>query len=259
MLTGSHHPPETVLGTATEKDVPVMLANTDTLATIDRAEEVVRSGRTRDERTVTRMRERLVEHSTIEQHLKADSTENPQLLSDQPCCRIDRRRISTHRLSTVDHLQGALVVDRAKGYVETPMAIIDLARTEVVTVSPTTSIDDVGAILRDEDVGSVVVIEDNRPVGIVTDRDLAVNVLAEGHSPEGMTAEDVMTADLFTIDADAGIYETLRAAADANVRRIPVTEGDELVGIVTLDDIIVLLANEFAEVADIIQAESPPY
>ncbi|MDY6817866.1 MAG: CBS domain-containing protein [Halobacteriales archaeon] len=139
------------------------------------------------------------------------------------------------------------------------MAIIDLARTEVITVSPATSIAEVGRILRDEDVGSVVVTDGNRPVGIVTDRDLAVKVLAEGHAPESMTAEDVMTADLFTIDADAGIYETLRAATEVNVRRIPVTDGDELAGIVTLDDIIVLLANEFAEVSNIIQAESPPY
>jgi CBS domain-containing protein len=56
-----------------------------------------------------------------------------------------------------------------------------------------------------------------------------------------------------------GIYEAILAATDAGVRRIPVVDGDELVGIVTLDDITVLLARELNDVAGVIQGESPPY
>ncbi|MDY6817869.1 MAG: phosphotransacetylase family protein [Halobacteriales archaeon] len=69
ILTGGHHPPETVLGKATEKGVPIMTVTTDTLTTVERAEEIVRSGRTRDEHTVRQMRDLLAEHSTIDQLL----------------------------------------------------------------------------------------------------------------------------------------------------------------------------------------------
>jgi signal-transduction protein with cAMP-binding, CBS, and nucleotidyltransferase domain len=114
--------------------------------------------------------------------------------------------------------------------------------------------------MRDESVGSVVITTDASPVGIVTDRDLATRVLAEGTDSTELTAEDVMTADLCMVGPDAGFYEAAAVMSDNGVRRLPVcSEDDELVGIITADDLTELLADEQQQLARIIQAQRPSY
>jgi len=138
------------------------------------------------------------------------------------------------------------------------MTIRQISRTDVVTVDPDTPVPDVAATMGDHSIGSVVVTEAGTPTGLVTDRDIGLGVW-EHDDPTNVTAAEVMTADLVTVDVETGIYDALRTAEGANVRRLPVVDGDELYGIVTLDDFVVLLSGEFDSVADIIQAESPPY
>jgi CBS domain-containing protein len=138
------------------------------------------------------------------------------------------------------------------------MTIRQISRTDVVTADPDTPVTEVAATMRDRGVGSVVVTEAGTPTGLVTDRDIGVGVW-EHDDPASVTATEVMTADLVTVDVETGIYDALRTAEEANVRRLPVVDGDELYGIVTLDDFVVLLSGEFESVADVIQAESPPY
>lgn len=132
-------------------------------------------------------------------------------------------------------------------------------REDVVAAGPAAPVAEVAGLMREENVGSVVVVEGNAPVGIVTDRDLTVDVLAAGTDPATVTAEDVMTADPETIDVDAGVFDLVTAMCDASVRRMPVVDGDELAGIIALDDLIVLLARELDNLAGVIAAESPPY
>lgn len=139
------------------------------------------------------------------------------------------------------------------------MTIHAVAREVVVTVGPRTNVGDVADVMAREQVGSVVVLDGDRPVGIVTDRDLALDVLGIGADPSTVTAGDVMREDLFTIEASTGVFEAINAMCQAEVRRVPVVEGDQLVGIVTLDDLLVLLAGELADLASIVEAESPPY
>jgi len=138
------------------------------------------------------------------------------------------------------------------------MTIRQISRTDVVTADPDTPVTDVAATMRDRGVGSVVVTENGTPTGLVTDRDIGVGVW-DHDDPASVTAAEVMTSDLVTVDVETGIYDALRTAEEANVRRLPVVDGDELYGIVTLDDFVVLLSGEFESVADLIQAESPPY
>lgn len=140
------------------------------------------------------------------------------------------------------------------------MAIKDMARQDVVTVTPGTSAVAVGRTMVDENVGSVVVVEDGEPAGIVTDRDLAAKVVAEDADPAAHTAADLMVEDLFTVPETEGIYDVLEAMKDAGVRRVPLIDGDGgLTGIVTLDDFLVLLSSEFENVSGVVQSESPPY
>ncbi len=139
------------------------------------------------------------------------------------------------------------------------MPVDDLARSDVVTADPATGIADLAATMDEEDVGSIVVTEDGVPTGIVTDRDLTVRVLAEAADPTDRTAADVMTSNPFTVERGAGFYEAAALMAEHGIRRLPVCEGDELVGIITADDLTELLADEQQRVAEILQAQRPEY
>lgn len=140
------------------------------------------------------------------------------------------------------------------------MTVQKIAREDVVTASREQSAGNLATVMVEEEVGSVVVVDDDHPVGIVTDRDLMVEVLEPRRDPTEVAAEAVMTSTPETVHADTGIWELTQAMAEAEVRRMPVVgDDDELTGIVTLDDLVVLLTGEFENLARIVQAESPPY
>lgn len=139
------------------------------------------------------------------------------------------------------------------------MPINDLARSDTVTADPETPVTELAAIMDEEHVGSVVITNDETPTGIVTDRDLTVRVLGEGVDPADQTAEDVMTRDLCTADPNAGFYEATNLMAEHGIRRLPVCEGDTLVGILTADDVTELLADEQQQLRDMIRAQRPEY
>lgn len=139
------------------------------------------------------------------------------------------------------------------------MTIQAVAREEVLTVTPETPVVEIADKLAHRRVGSAIVVEGDRPVGIVTDRDLAIDVLGVAADPAETVARDIMHGDLFTVEADNGVFETINEMREAGVRRVPLVDGDALVGIVTLDDLLVLLAGELDNLSSIIQSESPPY
>lgn len=139
------------------------------------------------------------------------------------------------------------------------MPIEDLARSEAVTAEPETQVTDLAATMDEENVGSIVITNDQTPVGIVTDRDLTVRVLGNAADPTEQTAEDVMTTDLCTAEPKAGFYEAANLMAEHGIRRLPICEGDTLVGIITADDVTELLADEQQHLGDIIRAQRPEY
>jgi CBS domain-containing protein len=139
------------------------------------------------------------------------------------------------------------------------MPIEDLARSDVVTAEPETPVTDLAATMEDENVGSVVVTSDETPVGIVTDRDLAVRVLGQGADPSTLTADDVMTDELYTVAPGAGFYEAADMMAEHGIRRLPVSEDDTVTGIITADDLNELLADEQQQFAAVIRAQRPEY
>lgn len=135
-----------------------------------------------------------------------------------------------------------------------------IVREEVVTADPTTPITDLVTTMDEETVGSIVVVEDARPVGIVTDRDLALKVLGGELDPAETTARDVMSDEIVTLPVDTGIFDILTQMAEATVRRIPaVDENGDIAGIVTFDDFVVLLGRELTKLGEIVEAEAPPY
>ena len=93
-------------------------------------------------------------------------------------------------------------------------------------------------VMRDEDVGIAPIVEGDRLVGVLTDRDIAVRVVAEGGDSEQTKVTDVMSRDLVTLDPDQDLDEALRLMARHQVRRLPVVEEDgRLVGVVAQADV----------------------
>jgi CBS domain-containing protein len=109
--------------------------------------------------------------------------------------------------------------------------------------------------MRDLDVGALPICgEDNRLKGVVTDRDIVVRVVAEGKDPEGITAGELGQGKPVTIGADDSAEETLRTMAEHQVRRLPVIDGHELVGIVSQADVARELPDE--TVGEVLRAVS---
>lgn len=140
------------------------------------------------------------------------------------------------------------------------MPIESVARTGVMTAHRDQSAGNLATVMKEEDVGSVIIEDDDRPVGIVTDRDLVVEVLETRSDPSEVTAADIMTATPVTVDLDEGIFSAIGVMHEHSVRRLPVVDSDgRIAGIVTLDDLVVMLTDELDDLAGVIEAESPPY
>lgn len=139
------------------------------------------------------------------------------------------------------------------------MPVGHLGPEEVVTADREDELADVAETLKTEQVGAVVVAEDDEPMGIVTDRDIALAV-AESENVESLTADDIMSGDPVTLHEGEEAMEISRTIEDHNVRRIPVVdENGKLTGIVTLDDLIATIGEQLDNVTDTIEAQSPDY
>ena len=105
-------------------------------------------------------------------------------------------------------------------------------------IEPTTPIVEAARLMKSENVGSIPITEDSRCVGMLTDRDIVVRLVAEGKDPNSATAGEIASRDLVTIDSDQPIDEALRLMARHQVRRLPVCDEDGgLVGIIAQADI----------------------
>jgi CBS domain-containing protein len=113
--------------------------------------------------------------------------------------------------------------------------------------------------MHDRKVGTLVVIDQgSRPVGIVTDRDLTVRVLADGKDGVRTTLRQVMTPAPVTVREGTAIEDALRLMRTGQFRRVPVVDvEDRLVGLLSLDDILDLLAEEFREIGRLVHDEGP--
>ena len=105
------------------------------------------------------------------------------------------------------------------------------------TVTRETGVVEAAKLMRSEDVGPLPVVESGNLVGIVTDRDLVTRVIAEGRDPESTAVGDVCSSEPVTVSPDDDLAHALTLLAKHQVRRLPVAEGDQIVGIVAQADI----------------------
>jgi CBS domain-containing protein len=123
------------------------------------------------------------------------------------------------------------------------------------TVSPSDTLVDAARVMREADVGDVLVVEDGRLAGIITDRDIVVRAVADARDPSSVAVRDVWTADPKTLSPDQSEDDAIRLMREWDVRRAPVVQDGRPVGIVSLGDIAVDRDTESA-LADI-SAASP--
>jgi CBS domain-containing protein len=117
-------------------------------------------------------------------------------------------------------------------------SIRELMTSNPRTVSPDQTVVDAAKVMREVDTGIVPIVEGDRLVGVVTDRDITIEVVAQGKDPQSTKVTDAASRDLVTIDPQQDLDEALRLMAKHQVRRLPVVEEDgKLVGIVAQADV----------------------
>ena len=140
------------------------------------------------------------------------------------------------------------------------MAVGEICNREVVIVEKALSMVDAAQLMRKHHVGDLVVVEEKNgrkhPVGIVTDRDIVVEVVAAEVNPDALKVGDIMGPEVATVRESEGLFEALRYMRYKGVRRMPVVDREDgLVGILTLDDLLSLLAEEMTELAKLVSHE----
>ena len=140
------------------------------------------------------------------------------------------------------------------------MAIGELCNREVVIAQRGTSVLEASRLMRQYHVGDLVVVDETDgkrvPVGIITDRDVVLEVVSMELDASVLTAGDIMGVELATIRENDGVFETIRYMRTKGVRRLPVVNSQgALIGIVTLDDLLELLAEEMSELSQLISRE----
>jgi len=140
------------------------------------------------------------------------------------------------------------------------MTIGAICNREVITVQREATVLHAALLMREYHVGDVVVIENQKnkviPIGIVTDRDLVVEVVATELDCKVITVGDIMVTNLATTKDSLGVLESIQLMTSKGVRRLPVVDDSgSLMGIVTLDDLLLLLAKEFGSLSKLVARE----
>lgn len=118
------------------------------------------------------------------------------------------------------------------------MNVRDVMTTNPRCVSPDDSIQMAARIMKEEDTGVVPVVDNGRAIGIVTDRDIVVRAVADGSEPN-RPVRDIASKDLVCATPEMSTREATRIMGERQIRRLPVIDGDRLVGIVSIGDIAV--------------------
>src|SRR6476659_7153099 len=123
-------------------------------------------------------------------------------------------------------------------------------------IAVSASVVEAARLMREEHIGSLPITDDEKLVGMITDRDITTRVVAEAADPKTTSVEDVYSRDLISVEPDQALDEALQLMARHQVRRLPVVENNRLVGIVAQDD-IALAANE-TKTGQLVEAISKP-
>ena len=136
------------------------------------------------------------------------------------------------------------------------MRIGDICTVQTIHCKRDTTVQQAALMMRNHHVGDLIVVEqpngERVPVGIITDRDIVVSVIALGLDPVSLLVGDIMTDEVLTATEDEDVYETIELMRFKNIRRLPVVNSlGGLSGIVSVDDLLEFLAEEMGELSRI--------
>jgi len=132
--------------------------------------------------------------------------------------------------------------------------IIDFTLREPVVIDGEAPVVEAANRMADAGVGALIVCDRDRPVGIVTDRDIVTRGVAKGMRPDARI-DSIMSTNLIALDDDADFEDLLHVFAHHAVRRIPVVRHDRVVGVVSLDDVLVSLAGNMGDVTTVLAGQ----
>ena len=140
------------------------------------------------------------------------------------------------------------------------MPVGELCIRQTVVAPRGTSVKEAAKLMREYHVGDLVVTDQidgkRKPAGIVTDRDIVIEVVAQGLDPASLSVDEIMGQELVTVEENEGLFETVRIMRAKGVRRLPVVDAKgALAGIVAVDDFIELLADELGQLSKIVLRE----
>ncbi len=140
------------------------------------------------------------------------------------------------------------------------MTVGVICNPNVATIGPDQDVADAAVLMREEHVGDLIVVTlrggRTVPVGILTDRDIVLGVVAKRMPPDAVTVGDAMSSKLLTLRKDDELGSALREMRRHGVRRAPVVDRDgALVGVLSIDDVIQHLAGQLGRLADLIRVE----
>jgi CBS domain-containing protein len=129
------------------------------------------------------------------------------------------------------------------------MSLQKFCERPVVTISPEQNIVEACQLMREKNVGCVIAVEGEKLRGILTDRDIALKVTAEKKDPQQMKVRDIMTANPTRIAVSKTLHDLTALMHSHHVRRVPIVDGgDKVMGMITLDDLLILLGQELADI-----------
>lgn len=139
------------------------------------------------------------------------------------------------------------------------MTIGKLCKCEVITVSKDMTVYEAAELMKKHNIGDIVVVDEknhNHPIGIFTDRDVTIKIVADAIEPNSITVKDAMSQELLTLKEHQSIHEVMDLMCARRVRRAPIIDRDnQIIGIATVDDLILLIADELSSLAKLIRRQ----
>lgn len=120
------------------------------------------------------------------------------------------------------------------------MLVREAMNPQVIVAKPEATVMESARIMSQYGVGSLVILENGKIIGIVTERDVIGKVVARGQDPRFVKLEDIMTKDVITVEADQTVEDACESMTENNIKKLPVIENEKLVGIITATDIVAI-------------------
>jgi CBS domain-containing protein len=132
-----------------------------------------------------------------------------------------------------------VISDNPQSKEDDVMELRDVMTPNPTICSPAATAREAAELMRDQDIGDVLVQEDGGPLGIVTDRDIVTRAVAAGRDPADVPLAEISTTNVETVSVDTPVNDVIKLMSDKAIRRVPVVEGERPVGIVALGDLAV--------------------